>query len=122
MMKRTAFALICIFFVLGRADGRTAQAKTTDVLSEFRFLIGAWKPVTDPSKPPKYAELITYAPIHDGKFLVSQQILREQGGEIIYKDFAVFGIDPDSHLLFLHAYNTDGSIDRTHEIDSPPGQ
>lgn len=122
MMKRTAFALICIFFVLGRANGRTAQAKTTDVLSEFRFLIGAWKPVTDPSKPPKYAELITYAPIHDGKFLVSQQILREQGGEIIYKDFAVFGIDPDSHLLFLHAYNTDGSIDRTREIDSPPGQ
>jgi hypothetical protein len=34
----------------------------------------------------------------------------------------VYGVDPDTGKLFLHAYNADGSIDRTHAVDSPSGK
>jgi hypothetical protein len=54
--------------------------------------------------------------------VMSQQILRDKQGAIVYHDCAVFGIDPDTHKLFFHAYNTDGSMDRSHAIDAPAGQ
>jgi hypothetical protein len=34
----------------------------------------------------------------------------------------LYGVDPDTGKLFLHAYNADGSIDRTHAVDSPSGK
>ena len=70
----------------------------------------------------KVSETYTFAPILDGAFLMSQELYRDASGKIVYRDFAVFGVDPDTHKLFLNAYNTDGSIDRTHQIDSPPAQ
>jgi hypothetical protein len=99
-----------------------AAAPATDALTAFRFLVGLWQAQPDPAKPSKYVETMNYAAIHDGRFLTSQEIWRDKDGKIIYKDFAVFGVDPDTHQLFLHAYNTDGSIDRTRGIDSPANQ
>jgi len=40
----------------------------------------------------------------------------------VYRDCAVYGLDPDTQKLFFHAHNTDGSIDRTHEVDSGAGR
>jgi len=123
MKRRTLIQLACLFITLTCTASRAAQGNNpADVMSDFRFLVGAWAPVSDPSKPAKYAESMNYAAIRDGKFLISQEIWRDKDGKIIYKDFAVFGADPDTHLLFLHAYNTDGSIDRTRQIESPAGQ
>jgi hypothetical protein len=83
---------------------------------------GTWVPASDAVCPRKYVESIKFVPILDGRFETSQQILRNQDGKIIYRDFVVFGVDPDTHKLFLAAYNTDGSIDRTHQIESPRGK
>jgi hypothetical protein len=83
---------------------------------------GSWEPVRDTNRPHKYLETLKFISILDGRFEISQQILRNQKGEIIYRDFVIFGIDPDTHKLFLNAYNTDGSIDRTRETESRPGQ
>ena len=41
---------------------------------------------------------------------------------MLYRDFVVYGVDPDTGRLFLHAFNTDGSIDRAHAVDSPSGK
>lgn len=98
-----------------------ARASSPDVMAAFRFFIGTWQPVVDPTAPPpKHSELYTFAPILDGTFLISQEIYRDPSGKIIYRDFGVYGVDPDTHQLFVHAYNSDGSIDRTRGIDSPP--
>jgi len=101
----------------------TSPETAGDTMAAFRFFVGTWQPVEDPAAPkPKLSETYTFAPILDGQFLISQEIYRDAAGKIVHHDFAVFGVDPDTHKLFLHAYNTDGSIDRTHEIDSPAGQ
>ena len=102
-----------------------AQSKAIPVDEMKEFLSateGTWEPVRDATRPRKYVETMKFIPILDGRFEISQQILRDQQGKIVYRDFVVFGPDPDTHKLFLHAYNTDGSIDRTHQIDSQSGQ
>lgn len=106
------------------AFAKSAAAGTpADTMAAFRFFVGIWQPVKDPNAaPPKVSETYTFAPILDGAFLMSQELYKDASGKIVYRDFAVFGVDPDTHKLFLHAYNTDGSIDRTHQIDSPPAQ
>ena len=124
MKNRLAIFSLCLLFPTARLGAQTAGAQTPaaskpDVMSSFEFVVGIWQPVADPAHPAKYVETLTYAPIHDGKFVASQQIYRDQDGKIIYKDLAVFGEDPDTHHLFFHAYNTDGSIDRSHAIDAP---
>jgi hypothetical protein len=92
-------------------------------MAAFRFFVGIWQPVKDASTaPPKVSETYTFAPILDGGFVMSQELYKDASGKIVYRDFAVFGIDPDTQKLFLHAYNTDGSIDRTRAIDSAPGE
>ena len=94
-----------------------------DVMGAFRYFVGVWEPVHEAgAAAAKVSETYTFAPILDGAFLMSQEIYRDAGGKIVYRDFAVFGVDPDTHKLFLHAYNTDGSIDRTHAIDSEAGE
>jgi len=93
-----------------------------DVMGAFRYFVGVWEPVHEAGAAAKVSETYTFAPILDGAFLMSQEIYRDAGGKIVYRDFAVFGVDPDTHKLFLHAYNTDGSIDRTHAIDSAAGE
>ncbi|MGA8142322.1 MAG: hypothetical protein WB987_00345 [Candidatus Acidiferrales bacterium] len=94
-----------------------------DGMAEFRYFVGSWQPVSDAgAAPAKYSETYTFAPILDGGFVMSQEIYRDASGKIVYRDFAVFGVDPDTHKLFLHAYNTDGSIDRTRAIASASGE
>jgi hypothetical protein len=86
-----------------------------DLLHDFRAVIGIWQPLPDASataKPPKDIEEYRFAPIHNGRFVISQEIFRDASGKITYRDFVVFGVDPESHRLFLQAYNTDGSIER----------
>ena len=127
MKNRVAIFSLLLLFPTARLGAQTAGAQTPaaakpDVMSSFEFVVGVWQPVADPAHPAKYVETLTYAPIHDGKFVASQQIYRDQDGKIIYKDLAVFGEDPDTHHLFFHAYNTDGSIDRSHAIDALAGQ
>jgi hypothetical protein len=104
------------------AQAKPAPDQPSDPMTAFNFVIGVWKPVPDPAKLAPYSEEYTFAPMLEGKFLISQELFRDKDGKVIYRDCAVFGVDPDTHKLFLHAYNTDGSMDRTHGIDSPPGQ
>jgi hypothetical protein len=106
----------------GAQAPKPEDAQPMDAMTSFRFVTGTWKPVADPAKPSKYDETYTFAPILEGRFLVSQEIYRDKDGKIFYHDFAVFGVDPDTHKLFLHAYNTDGSIDRTRGVDSKAGE
>jgi hypothetical protein len=105
------------------AVNATAPETAADAMATFRFFVGSWQPVHDAgAAPPKVSETYTFAPILDGAFVMSQEIYKDASGKIVYRDFAVFGVDPDTHKLFLHAYNTDGSIDRTRAIDSAPGE
>jgi hypothetical protein len=105
------------------AHAPAASTSAPDAMAAFSFFIGSWQPVLDSAAPPpSHTEIYTFAPILDGAFLISQEIYRDSTGKIIYRDFGVYGIDPDTHQLFVHAYNSDGSIDRTRGIDSPPGQ
>ena len=85
-------------------------------------MLGTWQPVPDLNKTPKYQEEITSFPILNGRWVMSQQILRDKDGKIVYRDCAMYGIDPDTHKLFFYAYNTDGSIDRTHLVESGNGR
>ena len=50
--------------------------------------------------------------------MMSQQILQDKNGKITYRDCAMYGIDPNTHKLFFHAYNTNGSMDRTYLMES----
>jgi hypothetical protein len=120
------FLLLTAIAFAQPAKANPAPDQPADPMTAFNFVIGVWKPVADPAKPAQYPaqynEEYTFAPMLEGKFLISQELFRDKDGKIIYRDCAVFGVDPDTHKLFLHAYNTDGSLDRTHAIDSPPGQ
>lgn len=89
-------------------------------MRSFSFVAGTWVP--DSSEARKLREEYTLTPILDGRFLSSEEIFRDPEGSIVYRDFAVYGTDPDTHRLFFHAYNTDGSMDRSRESpDSKPG-
>ncbi|MGH9747494.1 MAG: hypothetical protein ACRD59_15470 [Candidatus Acidiferrales bacterium] len=136
MRLRLAVATIAMVFAAhgtyvgqGAADSSrpvpvaTAPESDADVMGAFRYFVGIWEPVQDAGAPPaKVSETYSFAPILGGAFLMSQELYRDASGKIVYRDFAVFGVDPDTHKLFLHAYNTDGSIDRTHAIDSATGE
>jgi len=105
------------------AHAPASPTSAPDAMAAFSFFIGSWQPVLDSTAPPpNHTEVYSFAPILDGTFLISQEIYRDPTGKITYRDFGVYGIDPDTHQLFVHAYNSDGSIDRTRGIDSPPGQ
>ena len=105
------------------AAARPAQdSGVPDAMKEFQSLLGTWRPVPEPGKTPKFQEEVTSFPILEGRWVMSQQILRDKDGKIAYRDCAVYGIDPDTHKLFFHAYNTDGSMDRTHLVESGGGR
>jgi hypothetical protein len=93
-----------------------------DAMKEFQSTVGTWQPVPQEGKTPKYQEEVRSFPILQGRWVMSQQILRDKDGKIVYHDCAVYGIDPDTHKLFFHAYNTDGSMDRTHLVESGGGR
>jgi hypothetical protein len=102
--------------------GRPQDSAAADPMREFKFVVGTWQVVAEAGKTAKYAEEMTYAAILEGKWVMSQQLLRDKQGAIVYRDCAVYGVDPDTHKLFFHAYNTDGSMDRSHAVDAPAGQ
>src|SRR5207245_8318964 len=89
-----------------------------EAMKEFQSLLGTWQPVPEAGKTPKNQEEVTSFAILEGRWVMSQQILRDKEGKIVYRDCAVYGIDPDTHKLFFHAHNTDGSMDRTHLVES----
>src|SRR5215470_1593427 len=122
-MKRAA-TLVLWILVFASSDFARAQSAPPipDAMKEFQSMLGTWQPVPDPSKTPKYQEEVTSFPILDGRWVMSQQILRDKDGKIVYRDCAVYGIDPDTHKLFFYAYNADGSIDRTHLVESGNGR
>jgi len=60
---------------------------------------GTWEPVRDANRPRKYFETMKFIPILDGRFETSHQILRNPDGKIAYRDFVVFGVNPDTHKL-----------------------
>ena len=111
--------LLCAGELAGRAQGSAAA----DPMADFKFVVGTWQVAPESGKAPaKYVEEMTYAAILEGKWVMSQQLLRDKQGAIVYHDCAVYGVDPDTHKLFFHAYNTDGSMDRSHAVDAPAGQ
>jgi hypothetical protein len=119
---RIALAIFGLALSLStQASPEKQQGPGSDPMAEFKYVLGTWRPKADPAKSAKFAEQYVFTPILDGKFVASQEILRDDGGKIVHRDFVVFGTDPDTHKLFLHAYNTDGSIDRTKAVDAPPG-
>lgn len=99
-----------------------ADSAALKVMQDFSFVLGTWRPVEQADKPPKYTEDYSFESILDGRFVASEELLRTPEGKVVYRDFVVYGVDPDTGKLFLHAYNTDGSIDRTHAVDSPSGK
>jgi hypothetical protein len=120
--------LLCLASLIyvpgGRASARAAQqerkADATEPMKSFAYLAGVWVP--DGPRKGKLSEEYSFTPILGGRFLTSEEVFSSEKGEVVYRDFAVFGADPDTGRLFLHAYNTDGSIDRTKEADnSKPG-
>ena len=112
----------CVAFGQNSVSKQEQDAKALKVMRDFSFVLGTWRPVQQSDKPAKYIEDYSFAPILDGRFVASEELFRSPEGKVIYRDFVVFGVDPDTGKLFLHAYNTDGSIDRTHAADSPEGK
>src|SRR5262249_25979062 len=83
-----------------------AEGAGGEVMAAFRYFVGVWEPVKEAGAAvPKVSETYTFAPILDGAFLMSQEIYKDASGKVVYRDFAVFGVDPDTQKLFLHAYN-----------------
>ena len=123
MKKRAMLLVLLMLLSVGGVAGRAQDSAPTDALADFKFVVGTWQVAPESVKTPaKYTEEMTYAAILDGKWVMSQQLLRDQQGAIVYRDCAVYGVDPDTHKLFFHAYNTDGSMDRSHAVDAPPGR
>jgi len=104
------------------ASGAHQATAARDPMKEFQFVVGIWKPAPAAGKTAKYREELTYAAILEGRWVISQQILRDKEGKIVYRDCAIYGIDPDAHKLLLHAYDTHGSMDRTREVEAQPGK
>jgi hypothetical protein len=125
----THLRTITLFLMLGCAgfcqDSTSKQEKDSAVLKvmrDFSFVLGTWCPVEQSDKPAKYTEAYSFEPILDGRFIASEELYRSLEGKVLYRDFVVYGVDSDTGKLFLHAYNTDGSIDRTRAVDSPSGK
>jgi hypothetical protein len=114
--------LSCVAFGQDPAMKQEKDSAALKVIRDFSFVLGTWRPVEQSDKPAKYAEDYSFEPILDGRFVASEELYRSPEGKVIYRDFVVYGVDPDTGKLFLHAYNTDGSIDRTRAVDSPPGK
>jgi len=123
-MKNRALLLMMLMALCAwKVAGRPQDSAAADPMTDFKFVVGTWQVAPEPGKTPsKYVEEMTYAAILDGKWVMSQQLLRDSQGTIVYRDCAVYGVDPDTHKLFFHAYNTDGSMDRSHAVDAPSGQ
>jgi hypothetical protein len=120
--------LLCVASIIsvsgGNTSARAQQDRKAEAIPEpmksFGYFAGVWLP--DGAGKAKLSEEYSFTPILGGRFLTSEEVFTNEKGEIVYRDFAVFGADPDTGRLFLHAYNTDGSIDRTKEADtSKPG-
>lgn len=94
-------------------DGSLRPTGLPEPMNSFSFLSGTWIP--DRTTPGKGTEEYSFTPILGGRFLSSEEILRDEKGAIVYRDFAVYGADPVTGRLFFHAYNTDGSMDRSAE-------
>jgi hypothetical protein len=122
MKKRAMLAILLMVLCSQVLAGRPQDSAAADAIREFKFVVGRWQVVAEGGKTAKYAEEMTYAAILEGKWVMSQQLLRDRQGAIVYRDCAVYGVDPDTHKLFFHAYNTDGSMDRSHAVDAPTGQ
>lgn len=128
-MKKIADVLSLPLLVLAlafsmRSSAAQSRDSSTAVIPEpmksFSSIAGTWIP--DGPRKGKLTEEYSFTRILGGRFLCSEEIFRNEGEEIVYRDFAIIGADPDTGHLFLHAYNTDGSIDRTRESDtSKPG-
>jgi len=95
---------------------KSAAADTPEPMKRFLFVAGTWIP--DSSAKRKLSEEYSFTPILEGRFLSSEEIYKDEKGAIVYRDFAVYGMDPDTKRLFFHAYNTDGSMDRSKEIET----
>jgi len=123
-MKSRTLLLVMLMTLCARGTaGRPQDAAAADPLTDFKFVVGTWQVTPETLKTPaKYMEEMTYAAILEGKWVMSQQLLRDNRGAIVYRDCAVYGVDPDTHKLFFHAYNTDGSMDRSHAVDAPSGR
>jgi hypothetical protein len=122
MRKRATLAILLTVLGARAAGGRPQDSAAADPIRQFKWVVGTWQVVAEAAKTAKYTEEMTYAAILEGKWVMSQQLLRDQHGAIVYRDCAVYGVDPDTHKLFFHAYNTDGSMDRSHAMDAPAGQ
>jgi hypothetical protein len=128
-MKKYAgiVGLAALFFFLScgtRSTPAREKNSSADEIPEpmksFSFVVGTWIP--DGANKGKLSEEYAFTSILGGRFLSSEEIFRDNKEEIVYRDFAVFGADPDTGHLFFHAYSTDGSIDRTKEAEaSKPG-
>jgi len=116
--------LLLSCFALGQDAGskQGGESAALKVMQDFNFVLGTWRPVEQPGKPAQGTEDYSFEPILDGRFVASEELYRNSAGQVIYRDFVVFGVDPDTGKLFLHAYNTDGSLDRTRAVDSAPGK
>jgi len=114
-------AMLAVTLLAVAMDAQESSSSANPIVPFRSFLVGVWEPVRDPGKPDRYSEMIRFAPILDGRFVTWQQIIHDSAGKLIYRDFVVFGVDPDTQMLFLHAYNSDGSIDRTDQVVSPAG-
>jgi hypothetical protein len=122
MSKQAMLAMLLMVLSTQGAGGHPQDSAAADPLRQFQFVVGTWQVVAEAGQTAKYAEEMTYAAILGGKWVMSQQLLRDQQGAIVYRDCAVYGVDPDTHKLFFHAYNTDGSMDRSHAVEAPAGQ
>jgi hypothetical protein len=116
----TLLLLSCAAFAQNPEAQAADDSAALKVMREFSFVLGTWRPVPQAGKPSQNEDY-TFQPILDGRFVASEELYRDPEGKVIYRDFVIFGVDPDTGKLFLHAYNTDGSIDRTRAVDSPPG-
>src|SRR5262249_30430944 len=102
-MKRALYlALLLSGMAVVMAVAKPPQnSAVPDAMKEFQSLLGTWQPVPDPAKTLKYHEEVTSFPILEGRWAMSQQILRDKDGKIVYRDCAVYGIDPDIYKLFF---------------------
>ena len=102
-----------------QSSGVSPKLTTADIpdpMKAFSFVTGTWIP--DGSVKRKLSEEYSFAPILEGRFLSSEEIYKDEKGAIVYRDFAIYGTDPDTKHLFFHAYNTDGSMDRSKEVET----
>jgi hypothetical protein len=99
--------LLCI-----RPDSSLKQEKDSaalKVMRDFGFVLGTWRPIEQPDKPAKYSEDYSFEPILDGRFVASEELYRSHECKVVYRDFVVYGVDPDTGKLFLRSPKVDDS-------------